>query len=119
MFVSRTRGGSSDTIAGLMFTRFLGGRTTASVGVTSDGDEVRVEARSVFGVATGKLDTAGGNKTATLAWQGGLLGSIKLERTSRLQRCQNKCANFLAAGSRYRRSTDVRTSHRSPLLQIQ
>jgi outer membrane usher protein len=105
MFVSRTRGDSSDMIAGLMFTRFLGGRTTASVGVTrdngaatvntrvstaappdsgwgwdvastrgqTDSDGVRVQARSVFGVATGELDTTGGSKTATLAWQGGLL----------------------------------------------
>ena len=105
MFISRTRGDSNDVIAGLTFTRFLGGRTTASVSVTrdngaatvdarvgtaappdsgwgwdvasargrTDSDGVRVQARSAFGVATGELDSTGGSKTATLAWQGSLL----------------------------------------------
>ncbi len=45
LFVSRTQSSSSDLIAGLMFTRFLGGGITASVDLTSDNGAATAVAR--------------------------------------------------------------------------
>lgn len=44
-FISRTQGSSNDLVTGLMFTRSLGGRTSASIGFTRDDGATTVNTR--------------------------------------------------------------------------